>query len=168
MANPVPSERGPAGPERQSAPATSGAAVTVACKLPHGIWLHRDEPRVETTAVLGGGIREIKVHRRTGERFRINGNAIPALRDPERDYPAIVGGHNGYALTHGVPADLWAAWLHANRDSDMVRNGLVFACDKAGEARDRAREQAEVRSGLEPLAKDGDPRMPRRVTPAAA
>lgn len=144
--------------------ASIATTVTVACKLPHGLWLRRFKSAEEPEAQRDGTIKMRTIYREEGERFRINGNAMPAIRDPEKDYPTIVGGYNGYALTSGVPADLWCAWLEANKDTAMVRKGLVFACEKSADASQEAKRNLGVRTGLEPLAKDGDARMPRGIS----
>lgn len=134
--------------------------VVVACKLPHGLILRNFEMVDVPVPVLGGGLRTVQEARQKGGRVEIHGNAIPVQRDPERDYPQIVG---GYALTYGVDADFWEAWLKANETSAIVKNRLVFAFEKVADTRAAAKENAGLKSGLEPLLKDGDPRMPHRA-----
>lgn len=127
------------------AAAPEGGTVTVACKLPHGLFLRnftmieRDEP------VMGGGTKVAKVAQEKGDRIRINGVAVPFGAIP--NYP-IVG---GYALTQNVDADFWNEWLRANRDSDVVKNKLIFAHATPAQAHDQSTEQQKVRSGLEPI-----------------
>lgn len=121
-----------------------GAAVDVCCKLPNGLHLavFRMEDHVEP--VMGGGVRTVQ-------------RAVPEGRVTVRgtgrrlDDPRIVG---GYAVTRGVDADLWARWMAQNKDSDIVRNGLIFADEKPAMATGKAKEQADIRSGLEPLDPD--------------
>jgi hypothetical protein len=160
------SSHSPAAPSvSQSKPATGQDTVIVACRLPHGLWLRRFVPQEESEHVLGGGVRTVKVYRETGERFRIAGNAMLLLRVPDGKYPEII---SGAALTFGVPADLWESWLAANKDSPMVREGLVRAVPNYTDARSYAQETRDVKSGLEPLERDGDPRMPSGVTRTVA
>lgn len=139
-----------------SAKATAARTVTVACNMPHGIVLRAFRPVVVSQAVLGGGTRDVTEHYETGQRFRISGNAIPAAREPGKVYPEIA---NGYALTPGVPAELWEEWLKANKETPLVVNRCVFAVerDPVGEAK----RQGEQKSGLEPIDPAGDKRMPR-------
>lgn len=132
------------------------ATVTVACNLPHGLVLRTFAPSKINVPMLGGGLREMEEHHEAG-RITINGNAIPALRDPMKEYPALTP--NGYALTHGVDAELWASWLNANKNSPVVVNKCIFAVEK--DAVGEARRAGEAKSGLEPLTPDRDPRMPR-------
>ena len=54
-------------------------------------------------------------------------------------------------MTPGVPREHWEAWLEQNRNSDLVRNGLVLAADAEDGARGQARERTALRSGLEPI-----------------
>lgn len=65
----------------------------------------------------------------------------------------IVG---GYGITEGVDAAFFEAWKKTYADSPAVKNGLVFAHGKTGDVEAQAREQAEIRTGLEPL----DPEKP--------
>lgn len=128
--------------------------VTIACKLPHGIILHRSEITTVSEPVLGGGFREVKQSVRVGEGVRINGVAVPVGEAPK----ALMVG--GYALTSGVDADFWAAWMKDHKDSDIVRNGLIFAHEKQAMVEGFAKEGAARKSGLEPL----DPKnLPKNI-----
>lgn len=115
--------------------------VSVACKLPSGIHLNVFTMEDAQEPVLGGGWRTVK-------------RAVPAgrvtLKGTGRrvDDPRIVG---GYALTHNVDADHWANWLTANKDSALVKNGLIFAHVKPAEVEAQARDHREAVSGLEPV-----------------
>ena len=42
---------------------------------------------------------------------------------------------NGYALTGNVDEEEWNDWLKANRKSEMVQKGLVFAAKNIDEVR---------------------------------
>lgn len=137
------------------APQSAGAKVTVACKLPHGLVLRLFRMEEEAELVMGGGTRMRKVARPTGEQVVLHGNAVPFGTIPMH---RIIG---GYALTEGVDKDFFDAWLEQNKSAAYVRNGLVFAYEKAEATEGRARENASRLSGLEPLNKDGDPRVPK-------
>jgi hypothetical protein len=137
-----------------AAPATrkAGAKVTVACKLPHGLILRVFGFDTRSEPVMGGGSKEVKVARQIGESVTLNGNAVPFGKAPEHP---IIG---GYALTHGVDKELFDKWLEQNRDSDLVRNRLIFAYESQDKAVDRAKEHAKARSGLEPIDPDNLPK----------
>lgn len=62
----------------------------------------------------------------------------------------------GYGLTPGVDKDFFDAWLKLSATSVVVKRGLIFAQDNPGKAEGQAKEQAEIRSGLEGL----DPEKP--------
>lgn len=73
-----------------------------------------------------------------GKRITLNGSSSSL----------VIG---GYGLTEGVPAEFFEAWMKAYADSPAVTNGLVFAQEKAADARAQALDQAEIKTGLEPL-----------------
>ena len=104
--------------------------VTVGCRLPAGLQLR-----------IGPDL------------VRVNGTSFPGMNelDPvtmaKRAAPWPIA--YGFALTAGIDADGWERWLADNRDSDVVRNGLIWATadsDPVGEAIRRGRGQ---RSGME-------------------
>lgn len=148
------------GPARQ--PSSAGAKVTVACKLPHGLRIRAFEFVTENEPVMGGGIKEVRVARPRGEPILINGTAFPFGQVP--NYRIVAG----YALTEGVDKDTWDAWLEDNKNSAMVRNGMIFAYEKTAEAVDAAKDHRKLKSGLEPLHLDSDGQLddPRRPRPA--
>jgi hypothetical protein len=121
--------------------------VSVACKLPSGIILRGFNKVSQQVPVLG---MPDKMESRdhfvpNGKQAVIKGNAFSPMTGPR--------GHmsGGYALTHGVDADLWASWLQANADSDYVKNNLVFAHAKRDDAVAEAKKMRTVKSGMEPL-----------------
>lgn len=146
----------------RSEPKTTGETVTVACKLPNGLILRVFEMITSQEPVPSGGFRDVKVSQVMGEPVTIYGNAtqvgvVPPCR--------IVA---GYALTPGVSKDFWELWLAQNEQSDLVKNGIVFANpdDRSSEA--QAKDGSKILSGLEPLATDRqgkmiDTRIPKRV-----
>lgn len=134
----------------------STGLVTVACKMPRGIVLHIDEMIDGTEPVLGGGTRKIKQARQKGPTYTLNGPAHAIDKAPTC---LIVG---GYALTPGIPREFWEEWMRQNKDSPMVQNRVIFAYESRDHVEGQAREQAEVRSGLEPIVPDSDPRLPKR------
>lgn len=140
--------------------AKSATTVTVACKLPNGLWLQLYD-MVDGREMTPQGPQVTKVARKSGAPIKLNGCALRFGQTSEVPMPG------GYALTQ-VPADFWAKWLEANEDSDIVQNRLVFAHDTADKASAQAREQLreKVRSGLEPIDPKNPPRVGMKVTPA--
>jgi hypothetical protein len=139
------------GPE-VTQPKRSGGTVTAACKLPHGLQLRLyrmvDAPMVGPVGVSGTEKRAQPV----GEPVVIRGMSYPVGQ------PVNVPIIGGYALTPGIDADFWDAWLKANADMDAVRNGLLFAHARHDHAEGMANEKAALRSGLEAI----DPEKPGR------
>lgn len=133
-------------PRKVPTPATTGDTLTVANKLPHNLALrlHRFEEQNEITP--GGTTRSVKVAIPVDHPdVVIKGNAFHENLGPRQQ---IVG---GYALTHGVPADVFHEWLAQNRDSEVVRKNLVFAADRSSYAEGKAKEHASLRTGFERL-----------------
>lgn len=59
----------------------------------------------------------------------------------------------GYGLT-AVDKDLFEAWSREFAQFPPLKNGLIFAHDSASKAEGKAAEQADVKTGLEPLSLD--------------
>lgn len=135
--------------------------VTVACKLPNGFILHVDEMETYHEQVLGGGVRESKRANRSTKVPAVTLNGC-AFKHGQIEPPAfIISG--GYALTDGVPADLWNEWLKQNADSDLVRNKIIMAHAKGDSAAAMAKEHKTVLSGLEPITPNTDRRIPKSI-----
>lgn len=123
----------------------AGETVTVACKLPHGLKLRVFAPTKKIEPMTS---REVTVFEEIPDAtFTVFGNAHAQNAAPRC---LIIG---GFALTPGVPKDLWDAWLEQNKDSDVVKNNLIFAHakDQAASSAAQSKERAELRSGLERL-----------------
>jgi hypothetical protein len=136
----------------------SSRTVTVACKIPHGLQLQlvRKTSYVEETL---SGSRDRVRYDRTGARVMIYGPGRPVNPPPGFPDPHPMAG--GYALTHDVDSKFWEQWLEQNKLSPIVKNGLIFAMSSSNDVKAKAREQADFRSGLEPLNMEGDARMPK-------
>ncbi len=149
-------------PAIRSEPGKGSQTVTVASKFPAAIILQacRESTWYEET-------REGRVKRnrfdKAGPTFTVRGTSQPNGQLP-KGYrrPNIEG---GYALTRGVPRDLWETWLAQNQDTDLVKNKVIFASPDHDELIGLARDHEHVRSGLEPLNPDGDPRAPKSLNP---
>ncbi len=127
-------------------------SVSVACKLPNGLALRVFQMIPHSELVMGGGTRETEIAVQVGDTVTLKGYAAPFGMAPN----APVAG--GYAITSGVDADFWAAWLEQNATHPAVKNGLVFASERVDSVQKQAKEQAEIKCGLEPL----DPDKPMR------
>lgn len=129
--------------------------LTVACKIPNGLILRNFEMVEHDVPIMGGGKKTEKRAVQIGEPIKIHGPATPFGQAPKA---LIVG---GFAMTPGVDADAFNAWLKANADHDAVKNGLIFGYEKADNAEGKAKEMRKVQSGLQPLVPDKDERIPR-------
>lgn len=127
-------------------------SVSVACKLPNGLALRVFKMIPHSEPVMGGGTRETELAVQVGDTVTLKGYAAPFGMAPN----APVAG--GYAITSGVDADFWAAWLEQNAEHPVVKNGLVFASERIDSVQKQAKEQAEIKCGLEAL----DPDKPMR------
>lgn len=105
--------------------------------------------------VLGGGVKEYEIGQETGDpRVFIHGPAYAP-----GDIPKTMI-YNGYALTPNVPEAFWNEWLEQNRDTELVRNKLIFAQYRNDDLLAATRENEERKTGLEEL----DPQnLPARV-----
>lgn len=111
--------------------------VFVACSLPQG--MHCD--------VIGDdGVGR--------ERFTLRGRAGARRLDSnftQNDGAENVVGNHG--ITE-VPKDLWAKWVEQSKNTPYVLSGAVFALPKLDSVRDKAKERAKERTGLEALDPD--------------
>lgn len=123
--------------------------VTVACKLPHGLFLDLVDPGVFKDVDPKVGVMARPVD--PDNRVRINGAARPVGVPLPEDAAQVVG---GYALTPGVPKAFWDKWLAQNKDAPYVKQNLIFAAERAGSVVGEAKEKREIRSGLEGLNPD--------------
>lgn len=107
--------------------------VTVASKLPNGLWMQLYE-YVEEYQNSPTGPVKVKLSKKSGPPIKLNGCALPFAAVPAYPVPS------GYALTE-VPADFWEKWVEQNKDADYLKNRVVFAHEKREAAADRAKEQ---------------------------
>lgn len=128
-----------------------------------------------TNRVVGQfGTAEEVSYRPHGKTYVIRGTAFPNGKLPKGfpKAPTLIEDDNGgYALTKNIPADFWAKWLEQNRDTDMVKNGMIKAQTDLDSLADDAAEHAKSSSGLGPINpeqdRDGkmlDPRVPKPIT----
>lgn len=132
-----------------------GATVIVGCRMPWGYWLEPCLKRVEQERTSGNGVRDVEVGRKSGERFRLNGNRVRVGQTPDW----IIA--NGAGLTRGIPEEVWEAWLKDHKDEPIVKNGIVFAHSRENEVRAMAKDFRKQPTGLEPFNPKDDPRKPK-------
>lgn len=63
----------------------------------------------------------------------------------------VIGGHG---ITYDVDAEFFDAWMEAHADRAMVRNGFIFAHDKAADTKAEAAEKENNATGLEAVDPD--------------
>jgi hypothetical protein len=117
--------------------------MTVACKIPNGLMLRVFVDEKYSVPVMAGGVKEVTRSRPTSWSQKLNGPARKIGQDVAHQIM------HGAGLTHGVDADLFALWLEQNKDSDVVRKGLVFGQPKANDTIQQALEHRAEKSGLE-------------------
>jgi hypothetical protein len=160
----VPDQRPPHPPTRLTRAATTGDTVTVACKLPHGVilrvfeWEEFDEPMRDGTIRRGRRGRPID-----DQQFTIRGTWVGSAGQAYHAHNSAVAEllPGGFALTQGVPKELWDLWHEQNRHSALVKNKIIFAHATHTTMQTEAAGFRDVKSGLEPLdpARPGE-RMP--------
>ena len=119
--------------------------VTVACKLPHGLILRIFKMHDTNESVMGGGSRVVKVAHPLEKTHVIAGFSHPQNAAPKAAMT------EGFALTPNIDKEFWDIWIAQNADSDMVKNGLIFAHVKPADTNAESREKKDTRSGLERL-----------------
>jgi hypothetical protein len=132
--------------------------VIVACKLPNGMILQLWEMVEMVEPVMGGGLRKVNVARPhpDGRVYVLNGNRTPFGVQPDHEI------RHGFGLTYNVDKEFFEKWLHDNRLSAVVKNGLVFAHEKREDVRAHAEEMSREKTQFEPLDPDNlaaDPRV---------
>jgi hypothetical protein len=132
--------------------------VTVASKLPGGLWLRNFAFKDMTIHHPNGDSHtEKQAFEIEGSRVKINGYSVSFRKQAPYEID------HGYALTFNVDADIWDAWLAVNKNSDMVKNRVIFAMPKLEDVRSEVKKMEKVKSGMEQLQPEGDPRAPRQV-----
>jgi hypothetical protein len=142
---------------RFSRPVTVGETVTVACKVPNGLLLRifaeytYMDPQQDGTSKPTKAYREIP-----NKRFAVKGPwAASAGQAYMRNNSAVAELlPGGYALTYGVPKDIWDKWYEQNRDTPLVQKRVIFATTSMAQATIDAKNERAVQSGLEPVDPD--------------
>lgn len=90
--------------------------VTVACKMPNGLFLElgefgQDDYQKHFVWGANANLMSPEDMSRTSERLKV---AKPLLV-------------NGFALTPGIPREFWDAWMRKHSRATFVRNGFIYA-----------------------------------------
>jgi hypothetical protein len=140
-----------------SEPATTGETVTVACKLPNGLLLRIFEKQKYMEPTQSGAMKETDVWVAIpGRQYAVRGPwAASAGQAYNRNNGAVAELlPGGFGLTHGVPKDIWDEWYAQNKNTALVRKGIIFASPGMQAATIEAKQARAVKSGLEPLDPD--------------
>ena len=137
----------------------SANTVTVACKLPNGLRLRTFSVQ-EVQENFPGGTRTIKQYMEDPYQVDIVGFSYEQNKAPHCQFAS------GFALTPGVDKDQWEKWLSQNKDSMIVKNGLIFAHSDQASVEAEGREKEACKSGLERLDPNKLPSTSRRITTA--
>lgn len=164
--------------QQERAEQSNARFVVVACKIPNGLALQLQRP-FEKFEDTRDGPQKRSYNVFYGKRYLVRGPAYPVGTLPKgfAQYKPTPNIEGGYALTRGIPKDFWEQWLKQNEQADYVippdgaEHGMIFAYDDLDDVAAAAREQEELRSGLEPISTDEDkegrltdPRVPKPLT----
>jgi hypothetical protein len=153
MAQPERNQQGPIGQAPSNTIHAARDVVSVACKMPNGLILRGMDRTIVPELVQGGGVREVVCFVPNGEQIVLGGTSA-RVGDPR---PPLLTA-SGYRVTPNVPKQLWDDWYAANKNSDLVRNRIVFASEKAEDVQAFGRQHDTVVTGLEGI----DPRNPQK------
>lgn len=134
----------------------AGAAqstVFVVSRVTRGLYLQLFTIVEQKVRVMGGGMDVQKMPMRLPEKVRIKPTTLGHGLIP--NYPIV----DGWSITEGVPSDFWRKWLEQNPELDIVKSGMIAAFDSEVDARRYAKDRPFMRTGLEPLAQEKDPRV---------
>jgi hypothetical protein len=134
----------------------SGDVVSVACKIPMGLILRAHKRVMMPHKTTEGMIRDVPEYHQFGKEYMVYGPSHPQNAGP---HCTIIG---DYAITHGIPKELWDLWSAQNRGSMMVINRMIFAYS-SNKIAGAAKEHAELKSGLERLDSS---RLPKNLVPS--
>lgn len=148
-------------PEVTANKPTSKASVLVGCRFPSGLILRIYKMVSGTEVMPGGRTQTVKVAAPVAE-ARLRGYADPSKI-------IAIDPRGRYGVTE-VDAGFFEQWLKDNAESDLVKNGIVFAADTEGDLKAKAKEMRGERTGLEPLAPGDkkDERISKKIAPVKA
>jgi hypothetical protein len=141
---------------RNDGPQTGTDTVTIGCKWPSGLVMRLYRVIEDEIVINGVPRKEIRsVLDPNDPEYVLNGSSIDLGKmaggiPPDHE---IIG---GYGLTHGIPRDFAEKWFEQNKLSEFVKNNIVFMASSEQRARDQAKDQKSIQSGVEPI----DPNNP--------
>lgn len=140
---------------KQREESTSAETVTVACSIDIGATLHLEEMFEVSEAVMGAGSRLVKQYRKVGEPVYLKGPGRNRNGSADPDSPIS----DGYALTFGVSKEFMDLWWKQAVDAKWhpVMNGMI-RYGARGDIKSMTKENANQRTGLEPMDPKGDKR----------
>lgn len=135
-----------------------GNKITVACKLPRGLWL-RVYGFVETQeSVMGGGTRLAKKAVQKGDRIHINGYLKPNAKVQQPSQEA------SYAVTQGVDEDFMKLWESQREEGDPLVKDKIIIWAHPDKIEGLIRENSKRRSGFEALDPEKLPSVAKGVS----
>jgi hypothetical protein len=123
-------------------------SVTVGSKDPGRLFLRLCRKITAHEPVMGGGMREFEkwvFDDGPNKSVVLHGTAVEW--GVQRNYQVV----GGYALTPNVDADFWKEWCSQNKGSPLLVTGILIATPKHADTLVLARQNAGIRSGLEPV-----------------
>lgn len=118
-----------------------------------GATLHLEQAFDVPEAVMGGGTRVVKQYRKVGEPVHLRGTKNKAGGDDPDSSIA-----DGYALTFGVSKDFMDKFFEQSSDWHPVKMGMIRYASNRADMKSMTKENANHRTGLEPMNPKGDPR----------
>ena len=134
----------------------SGDTMSVACKVPMGLILRVHRKVMMPHKTTEGMIRDVPEYHQFGKEYMVYGPSHPQNAGP---HCTIIG---DYAITHGIPTEVWNLWSQQHRGDMMVINRMIFAYS-SNKIAGAAKEHAELKSGLERLDSS---RLPKNLVPS--
>lgn len=134
----------------------SGDTMSVACKVPMGMILRVHKKVMMPHKTTEGLIRDVPEYHQFGKEYMVYGPSHPQNAGP---HCTIIG---DYAITHGIPTEVWNLWQQQHRGDMMVINRMIFAYS-SNKIAGAAKEHAELKSGLERLDSS---RLPKNLVPS--
>lgn len=132
---------------------TSVRTVVVASKITRGLYLQHYNPVSMDVRVVGGGVEKRVQPMRLPDKVRIKPAIVAMGMVP--NYPIV----SGFSITEGVPADFWRKFVEQNPGYEPITEGILRAFDTVADAIAYAKEHEALRTGLEPLNQEKDPRV---------
>lgn len=119
------------------------ATVTIGCKLPNGLVLESGYTVEHGNVVRTAGYKRLKLNGANQNRFQIVNN-VREMSNPKAPL------HFEPGITENVDEAFFDKWVIDHRDSNIVRNKLVWKVKNRTEAKARAIGETQNDFGMEP------------------